>query len=135
MSSHTFDSHSSIICPICHRAKRMRLGNSGSGLYTCPYCQQRFVVSQSGHYVRDPLPIRQKADGQMLRRQSRPLARMRRDFRFVKPLSFLAILGSAIFLSYTLATLDEKPSKQNFFGDFINWVTEVVDSTGIFPDR
>lgn len=133
MSAHAFDSHS-VICPICHRSKRTRLDNVGGGLYICPYCQQRFVVSQSGHYVRDPLPSRRRADGQMLRRQSRPLARMDRDFRFVKPLSLLAILGSAVFLSYTLATLDEKPGGRHAVQEMMNWVKKTVESTGFSMD-
>jgi len=127
MNAHTFDGHS-VTCPICHRSKGMRLGNMGNGLYMCPYCQERFVVTESGHYVRDPQPNKkQRADGQMLRRQSRPLARMRRDFRIVKPIFLIAIVGSAIFLGYTLATLDERPSQQNRFQEFIEWVTKLVE--------
>ncbi|MCL1471513.1 hypothetical protein [Argonema antarcticum] len=127
MNAHTFDGHS-VTCPICHRSKGMRLGNTGNGLYMCPYCQERFVVTESGHYVRDPQPNKKlRADGLMLRRQSRPLARMRRDFRIVKPISLIAIVGSAIFLGYTLATLDERPSQQNRFQEFIEWVTKLVE--------
>lgn len=126
MSAHTFDGHS-VVCPICHRSKRMRLGKTGSGLYTCPYCQQRFVVSQSGHYVRDPVPIRPRADGQMLRRQSRPLARMRRDLRIGKPAALVAIVGSAVILGLTFAMLDSKPHQPNPLQKMLDWVKEAVE--------
>ena len=127
MNARTFDGHS-VTCPICHRSKGMRLGNTGSGLYMCPYCQERFVVSQSGHYVRDPQPSKKKrTDGQLLRRQSRPLARMRRDFRIAKPMLLLAILGSAILFGYTLATLDEKPTQQNSIQELMDKVTNFLE--------
>lgn len=127
MNARTFDGHS-VTCPICHRSKGMRLGNTGNGLYMCPYCQERFVVSQSGHYVRDPQPSKKKrTDGQLLRRQSRPLARMRRDFRIVKPILLLAILGSAILFGYTLATLDEKPTQHNPFQELMDKATKILD--------
>lgn len=126
MSAYTFDGHSAV-CPICHGSKRMRLDKSGSGLYMCPYCQERFVVSQSGHYVRDPVPVKPRADSQMLRRQSRPLARMRRDFSLGKHAALLAIMGSAIFLGLSLATLELKPQKHNPLQDVWNWMTKTVE--------
>ena len=127
MNARTFDGHS-VTCPICHRSKGMRLTNKGSGLYMCPYCQERFVVSQSGHYVRDPQPSKKKrTDGQLLRRQSRPLARMRRDFSIAKPISLIAILGSAILFGYTLASLDENSSQQNPIQELTDKVTKFLD--------
>lgn len=127
MNAHTFDGHS-VACPICYRSKGIKLSNAGGGLYMCPYCHERFVISQSGHYVRDPQPnLKPRASGQMLRRQSRPLARMRRDFRIAKPLSLIAIVGSAIFLGYTMATIDERPSQNNYFQQFVDWVTKSID--------
>jgi hypothetical protein len=134
MSAHTFDSHS-VICPICNRSRPMSLGNTGTGLYICPYCQQRFVVSQSGHYVRDPMQIKQQAYGQMLRRQSRPLARMRRDFRFGKPVALIALLGSAIFLGWSLVTPDDKPNQPSPVQEMLDWVKKGAESIGILPDR
>ncbi|HEY9850608.1 MAG TPA: hypothetical protein V6D28_14170 [Leptolyngbyaceae cyanobacterium] len=127
MNSHTFDGNS-VTCPICHRSKGMKLGNTGNGLYMCPYCQECFVVSQSGNYVRDPQPNKkQKADGQMLRRQSRPLARMRRDFQLIKPIFLIAIVSSAILFGYSLATLDERPNQTNPVQDFIDWATKMSE--------
>ncbi len=126
MSAHTFDGHS-VVCPICHRSKRMKMGRSGSGLYTCPYCEQRFVVSQSGHYVRDPVPLKRRPNSQMLRRQSRPLARMRRDFRFGKPIATLVLVGSAIFLAVTLTTPEGRQSQQNPLHQIWEWVTKTLD--------
>jgi len=124
MNAHTFDGHS-VTCPICYRSQGINLSNMGGGLYMCPYCHERFVISQSGHYVRDPqTSIKHRTDGQMLRRQSRPLARMRRDFRIAKPISLIAIIGSAIFLGYTIATLDEKPAEKNHFQQFIDWIAK-----------
>lgn len=124
MNAHTFDGNS-VTCPICYRSQGRKLSNVGSGLYMCPLCHERFVISQSGHYVRDPLSIpRHRTDGQKLRRQSRPLARMRRDFRIAKPISLIAIVCSAIFLGYTMATLDEKPAQKNPIEQFMDWVTK-----------
>jgi ribosomal protein L37AE/L43A len=126
MSAHTFDGHS-VVCPICHRSKRMKMGRSGSGLYTCPYCEQRFVVSQSGHYVRDPVPLKRRPNSQMLRRQSRPLARMRRDFHFGKPIAAIALIGSAIFLAVTLTTPEARQETQNPMQQMWQWVTKSLD--------
>ena len=124
MNAHTFDGHS-VTCPICYRSQGRKLSKVGGGLYMCPYCHERFVISQSGHYVRDPLSIpRHRTDGQMLRRQSRPFARMRRDFRIAKPISLIAIICSAIFLGYTMATLDEKSLEKNPIQQLMDWVTK-----------
>jgi len=105
----------------------MKLGRAGSGLYTCPYCEQRFVVSQSGHYVRDPVPLKRRPNSQMLRRQSRPLARMRRDFRFGGPLAAIVLVGSAIFLAVTLTTPEGRQDRQNPLHQFWEWVTKSLD--------
>lgn len=124
MNAHTFDGNS-VTCPICYRSQGRKLSNVGGGLYMCPYCHERFVVSQSGHYVRDPLSIpKHRTDGQRLRRQSRPLARMSRDFRIAKPISLIAIICSAIFLGYGMATLDEKPAEKNPIEQFMDWVAK-----------
>ena len=74
------------------------------GLFTCPYCQERVVVCHSGHYVRDPFTFKQMMISSALRRQSRPIARIIRDFILLKrPLVALAV-GSAIFFSMIAIT-------------------------------
>jgi hypothetical protein len=93
-----------------------------SGLFICPNCHSHLVISRSGHYVRDPFTIKQLTVGRMLRRQSKPLARIRRDLGFTKHLSLLALLSSAVFLGFTIASAD--PSHQQFkpFQDLWGWV-------------
>jgi hypothetical protein len=126
MSANTFDSYS-VVCPICHRARQMQLGNAINGLYSCPYCQERFVISQSGHFVRDPAPPQPRAYEQTIRRQSRPLARIRRDFGLGKPIAIMILLGSAVFLGYSL-TADHRPNQSNPMQQMINWVKKTVKS-------
>ncbi|MBC6424031.1 MAG: hypothetical protein GDA43_23310 [Hormoscilla sp. SP5CHS1] len=50
-------------------------------LYICSYCQERLVVSQSGHYIRDPFAIVGVESGRLLRCQSRPIAWLRHAAR------------------------------------------------------
>ena len=103
MNTHTFDNHY-VTCPICQRSSRAKPVKTYIGLFTCPYCQERLVVCQSGHYVRDPFILRQMMLCSALRRQSSPLARIIRDFILFKhPLVALAV-GSAIFLSVIAIT-------------------------------
>lgn len=99
MSTHTFDNHNHYLtCPICQRNTNPKPVKSCIGLYSCPYCQEKIVVCKSGHYVRDPFILKQMAISSELRRQSRPLARIFRDFSLLKrPLLFLAI-ASLIFV-------------------------------------
>jgi len=75
------------------------------GLYTCPHCQARLVISLSGHYVRDPFTFRQAPVEQLLRRQSRPWARILRDVGLTKPVSLMALLVSAVVAGVTLAVI------------------------------
>ena len=107
MNAHIFDSHFTA-CPVCHRTLGIKLGESESGLYTCAYCQERLVVSHSGHYVRDPFTIRQLQAGQLLRRQSRPLARILRDFGIP-----FAVLGTVILFGVTLAATERLQLENN----------------------
>jgi hypothetical protein len=72
------------------------------GLLTCKYCQQRLVISWSGHYVRDPFH-KQFSAARMLRRESHPVARMLRDFGIAKHASLLAALSGLVFLSLVLS--------------------------------
>jgi len=105
MSTDTFDNHY-VTCPICQRNNRTKPIKSYVGLFTCPYCQERLVVCQSGHYVRDPFIWRQMMISSSLRRQSRPLARMIRDFIFLKRPLLSLIVGSTVVLSIFIMTQD-----------------------------
>ena len=103
MSTNTFDNHY-VTCPICQRNNRTTPIRSYIGLFTCPYCQEKLVVCQSGHYVRDPFIWRQMMISSDLRRQSRPLARMIRDFISIKRPLLSLLLGSVVFLAIMTIT-------------------------------
>lgn len=103
MNTHTFDNHY-VTCPICQKNTKPKPIKTCIGLFTCPYCQERLVVSQSGHYVRDPFTFRQIIISSTLRRQSRPLARIIRDFALLKRPLVALVLGSLIFLSLFAST-------------------------------
>lgn len=105
MNAHTFDSHYPS-CPICQRPLAIKHRGLDSGLYICSYCQQRLVVSTSGHYVRDPFAIVGVKSGRLLRRQSRPIARMMRDLA-VSPT--LYVVASVVLLSFTLVAVFRVP--------------------------
>jgi hypothetical protein len=62
------------------------------------------VVSQSGHYVRDPFAVRQILISSALRRQSRPLARIIRDFILLKRPFLALVIGSAVIFGMITAT-------------------------------
>jgi len=113
MNSHTFDNHS-VTCPICQqRARTQQPVNISSGLFTCPYCQEKIVVCKSGHYVRDPFILRQMAIPSVLRRQSRPFARIIRDFVLVKRPAIILALGSAIVFGVTAVSLQNLNKQEN----------------------
>jgi hypothetical protein len=101
------------------------------GLYICPYCQERLVISWSGHYVRDPFTLRHLEIGRTLRRQSRPLARILRDVGLTKPSSFLGILAGAALAGVTIATVEGWTPQRNPFENLIEQVTDVVDSINL----
>ena len=98
MNTHTFDNHY-VTCPICQRNATPKPLKTRMGLFCCPYCQERLVVCQSGHYVRDPFTWRQLMVASSLRRQSRPLARILRDFVILKRPVVALVVGGAIVLS------------------------------------
>ncbi len=104
MNAHTFDSHS-VVCPICHRTGPINPGQMLGGLYTCPHCQARLVISLSGHYVRDPFSFRQVPVERLLRRQSSPWARILRDVGLTKPVSVMALLLSAVVAGVTFVVI------------------------------
>ncbi|BAY61705.1 hypothetical protein NIES22_17720 [Calothrix brevissima NIES-22] len=93
MNTHIFDNHY-VTCPICQRNATPKPLKSCVGLYSCPYCQEKLVVCPSGHYVRDPFTIKQMMVSAELRRQSSPLARIVRDFLFLKRPAIALAVGS-----------------------------------------
>ncbi|WP_373528594.1 hypothetical protein [Nostoc sp.] len=114
MNIHTFDNHY-VTCPICQRNATPKPVKTCIGLFTCPYCQERLVVCQSGHYVRDPFTWRQMMISSALRRQSRPLARIARDFILLKrPMVALAV-SSAIFFSAIALTQESTSYDRQIF--------------------
>ena len=111
MNADTFNTHS-VTCPICHHTSILPSIGMLGGLFTCPHCHTNFVLSHSGHYVRDPFCLQQCAVAQMLRRQSHPLARILRDLILTKGLPLLAIISSLLFLGISL-TINEKLNLNN----------------------
>lgn len=107
MNTHTFGNHS-VTCPICQRSGKLEQKELQNGLFTCPNCQERLVVSWSGHYVRDPHHCKQIKTTlpHLLRRESRPWARILRDFSFLKRTAAIAALGSVILLGVSV-TIDK----------------------------
>lgn len=101
MNTHTFDNHY-VTCPICQKNATPKSIKTCIGLYTCPYCQERLVVCRSGHYVRDPFTIRQIMMSTALRRQSRPIARILRDFVLLRPVVAIAVGGAILMGTITL---------------------------------
>jgi uncharacterized protein YbaR (Trm112 family) len=111
MNTHTFDNHY-VTCPICQRNATPKPIKTCVGLFSCPYCQEKLVVCQSGHYVRDPFTLKQMMISSALRRQSSPLARIIRDFVFLKrPVVALAV-GSVMILSMIAMTQQSTSCEQ-----------------------
>jgi hypothetical protein len=110
MSTNTFHNHY-VTCPICQKNNRTKPIKSYIGLFTCPYCQEKLVVCQSGHYVRDPFIWRQIMISSALRRQSRPLARIIRDFIVIKHPLLSLVVGSAIF--FGIVTMNQDNMSRN----------------------
>jgi hypothetical protein len=126
MNTHTFGNHS-VTCPICQPTGRLKLVKISNGLFTCPSCQERLVVTWSGHYVRDPFNGKQVMLVQLLRRQSRPWARILRDFgSLVRPAALVAI-GSAILYGASVIALESLNPQQNPVQGILEQVTEMVD--------
>ncbi|MBE9011817.1 hypothetical protein IQ250_16560 [Pseudanabaenaceae cyanobacterium LEGE 13415] len=103
MNADTFDRGSNV-CPVCHRNGGLPSVKSVGGLLTCPHCRSRLVVSLSGHYVRDPFRTK-KLSSRQLRKQSRPIARILRDSGIAKHSPLLAIVGSLLFVGFSMAVL------------------------------
>ncbi|VXD14156.1 conserved hypothetical protein [Planktothrix serta PCC 8927] len=111
MNADTFNTHS-VTCPICHHTSILPAVGMLGGLFTCPHCHTHFVMSRSGHYVRDPFCLQQCAVAQMLRRQSHPFARIRRDLSLTKGLPLLAVISSLLFLGIAV-TINDKLNLNN----------------------
>lgn len=112
-----------VTCPICNRSSIAQPAEMFNGLFTCPYCHSHLVISWSGHYVRDPLSIQQLDIGQMLRRQSRPLARLRRDLTS-QYLPIIAVISGAIFLGGAIATLSPFNLRLSIFDRVVELMQE-----------
>ncbi|HLO84395.1 MAG TPA: hypothetical protein VK203_05175 [Nostocaceae cyanobacterium] len=124
MNTNTFDNHY-VTCPICQRNNRTKPVKTYIGLFTCPYCQERLVVCKSGHYVRDPFTWKHILISSALRRQSRPLARIIRDFVSLKrPMVALAVGGAILFTMIALTQESTTYNRQLMPG------TEKVKETG-----
>lgn len=131
MNTPTFKSHY-VTCPICNRPSALPPAEMFNGLFTCPHCHSHLVISWSGHYVRDPFAIKQLSMGQSLRRQSRPLARLRRDLcRQYLPL--LAIASSVVLLGFAISGLDTPNTNKNLFNGILEWVSGEEDLNNISP--
>jgi len=122
MNAPTYNTHS-VTCPICHRSSIVGPVGMVSGLFTCPHCHSHMVISWSGHFVRDPFSLKQLTVGKMLRRESRPLARIQRDLGIGKHFPLLAILGSAVFLGFAIVATDQSLARQQPFQGFLEWVS------------
>ncbi|TAG88869.1 MAG: hypothetical protein EAZ09_25500 [Oscillatoriales cyanobacterium] len=94
-----------------------------SGLFSCPHCHSHLVISWSGNFVRDPFSLKQLTVGKMLRRESRPLARIQRDLGIGKRLPLVALLGSAVFLGFAIASTDQSLTRSQPFQGFLEWVS------------
>ncbi|KST66756.1 hypothetical protein [Mastigocoleus testarum] len=111
MNTHTFDNHY-LTCPICQKDAAPKPIKSCTGLYTCPYCQERIVVCKSGNYVRDPFVLKRIMISSTLRRQSQPIARILRDFVLLKRPLLSFMVGIFIVLG-VLATSQQHTDVNN----------------------
>ncbi|MEG3850027.1 hypothetical protein QT971_22295 [Microcoleus sp. herbarium19] len=121
MNAPTYNTHS-VTCPICHRSSVVGPVGMVSGLFSCPHCHSQLVISWSGHFVRDPFSLKQLTVGKMLRRESRPLARIQRDLGIGKHFGLLALLGSAVFLGFAISATERSLPRQQSFQGFFEWV-------------
>ncbi len=108
MNAPTFDAHSSA-CPICHQPLLLQPDQSLTGLLVCNRCQQRLVISWSGHYVRDPFRRRYANIERSLRRESHPFNRILRDLHLNRPSVLLILLSSVLLLVFWGGVLRPSP--------------------------
>lgn len=124
MNVRTFSNYS-VTCPICQRNDRLKPIKVSYGLFICPYCQERLVVSWSGHYVRDPHKCRQSILTQRRRQQRR--ARVMHDLGFLTHPSVLIALVSAILLGVSVISLEGFNHHQNPLENLIEELIEIVN--------
>jgi len=106
MNAPTFDAHASV-CPICQQVNPLQTGKLLTGLLVCKQCQERLVISWSGHYVRDPFHLQQLGTSRSLRRESHPFYRIMRDLRLTRPKVFMALLVGSLVVGI-LSIFSEK---------------------------
>ncbi|MBW4421376.1 MAG: hypothetical protein KME13_19450 [Myxacorys californica WJT36-NPBG1] len=126
MNVYSFD-HYSVPCPICHRMSGVQSVKLMRGLLTCPHCRSRFVVSVSGHYVRDPFAKKRLVNEKKLRRQSRPLARILRDSGVSRHSRFIGILTSLLILGFTVSVLSEAGGRNLSIQSLIEQIVKVSE--------
>ena len=81
--------------------------------------------------MRDPFSLKQLTVGKMLRRESRPLARIQRDFGLGKHFPLIAILGSMVFVGCAIAATEQSLPRQNSFQGLIEWVSGTGNSQDV----
>jgi hypothetical protein len=97
------------------------------GLFTCNSCQEKLVVTWSGHYVRDPFSGKQVLVGQLLRRQSSPWARIMRDLGSIKrPFMYVAL--GALVVSASVFTLESVNHQQNHPNQVVEKINNINNS-------
>ncbi|MDY7019779.1 MAG: hypothetical protein SWJ54_00260 [Cyanobacteriota bacterium] len=112
MNADTFNTYS-VTCPICHQTSIISSMGVLGGLFTCPHCHTHFVISKSGHFVRDPFCLRKWAVGEMLRRQSHPWARIRRDLWLTRRFPLAILVSGILFISLAISATNQLSSEQN----------------------
>ncbi len=115
MNTHNNIDNHYLTCPICQNSGKSQLIKTGSGLFTCPYCQERLVVSHSGHYVRDPFAWKQTIFYESLRTQSKPNTKIfRKNFLFKRSFASLilvvAMMMGVIFVIQQRVSNDDSPA-------------------------
>ena len=83
--------------------------------------------------MRDPFSLKQLTVGKMLRRESRPLARIQRDFGLGKHWTLIAILGSVVFFGCAIAATEQSLPRQDSFQGFLEWVSGTGNSQDVSP--
>ena len=126
MNTHTFDNHHTT-CPLCQRSTNLKLVKMCKGLFTCNSCQEKLVVTWSGHYVRDPFSGKQILVAQLLRRQSSPWARIIRDLGSIKrPFVYVAL--GALIVSASIFTVESVNQQQNSTDRVVEKINNVDNS-------